>query len=230
MARPLIRAGEGKARDGRSAADDPFLEGVGNLWDRIAKEATEPEKGAVRLGFCSLTPGEGTTTIAANFALTCGKRRIRTALLDGNWLAPALASVFEVKEAPGLAEYLAGEADLNAVLRPKVAPFVDLVPGGSSRTDPTVPGNGATWDGLLGELDALEDLIVLDLPPLGGAPGTVSLLSKSDRVVLVVRSGRIRDVALQKAVEKLRKRGIRIEGVVLNDVVYELPVLLERNL
>jgi succinoglycan biosynthesis transport protein ExoP len=81
------------------------------------------------LAVTSATNGEGKTSVAAQLALSlaraCGKP---TLLIDGDMRAPDLQNVFDVARAPGLAEVLTGDCELEAAIVPSWTPRVHVLP------------------------------------------------------------------------------------------------------
>jgi succinoglycan biosynthesis transport protein ExoP len=78
----------------------------------------------------SAESGEGKTTIAWNLARAASSPGSRVLLMEGDLRRPRLARGFGVSGAPGLTEFLAGEASLNDVagsarLRPNARPAPD---------------------------------------------------------------------------------------------------------
>jgi Mrp family chromosome partitioning ATPase len=71
---------------------------------------------------------------------------------------------------------------------------------------------------LLGELQERYDQIVLDSPPVLAVTDAAILASSMDGVVLVLRSGETEQHSAERAVDQLRRLGVRVLGAVLNEV------------
>jgi capsular exopolysaccharide synthesis family protein len=70
---------------------------------------------------------------------------------------------------------------------------------------------------LLGELEQLYDIIVLDTPPVLATADAGIVASLADGVLLVVRAGKTDRNAAQRAYQQLAIVGARVVGTVLND-------------
>jgi hypothetical protein len=71
---------------------------------------------------------------------------------------------------------------------------------------------------VLEELTQRADVVLVDGPPLLAVADTAALASSVDGVLLVLRAGRTRRAAAQRAVEQLQQVEANLLGVVLNDV------------
>ena len=183
-------------------------EEIRHLWTRLQTMLPSPGESSLRLGFVSTYPGEGTTTMAANFALFLGEQGLGVCLVECNLRQPALAEHFDVPATPGISDVLSGTAKIEEALRPSVGPGVALLPGGSVPRDVYgVFGRGGMTR-VHEELAGLSDVRILDIPPLASAPEAGTILRELDGVVLVVRSHRTRQESVEKSVATLSELGV----------------------
>jgi Mrp family chromosome partitioning ATPase len=82
----------------------------------------------------------------------------------------------------------------------------------------------------LAALTAQFEWVVVDGPPVLDAPESVDLAPLVDGVVLVVRSGHTKRPIALRAVELLRKSGVRLVGCVLNRRRLEIPDFIYRRI
>jgi Mrp family chromosome partitioning ATPase len=75
----------------------------------------------------------------------------------------------------------------------------------------------ATLRGLLHELRAEFDVIVLDTPPVLVSADAATLAASADGVILVVRAGQTDRGAAELARQRVTSAGGRVFGAVLND-------------
>lgn len=200
---------------------------LGYLWSNLLQRGTVESHRSV--GFCAIGDDEGSSTVVANLALFLGSKGKQVALLEATLRTPALANVFQTTHAPGLAEWLAGRAVLRDVVRHQVAPGVDLVPGGES-TDPYWSFTGDRFVRLLKEVMADHEICLVDVPALNRAPEASLVVRSLDAVVLVVEANRHRSDVVQRNLDYLRSLGTPFLGVVLNELVHEVPTLLGKML
>jgi len=71
---------------------------------------------------------------------------------------------------------------------------------------------------LTDELSKRYDLVIYDTPPVLTVTDAVVLGRRVDGMILVARGGNTKQAALRSAAEQLASVGIRMLGVVLNDV------------
>jgi Mrp family chromosome partitioning ATPase len=71
---------------------------------------------------------------------------------------------------------------------------------------------------LLGHLQKMFDVIIIDSPPILPASDALLISPHADGVILVVKEGLLNREVVQKAVEQLNLAQANILGVVLNDV------------
>jgi capsular exopolysaccharide synthesis family protein len=222
------------SKRGQSGADDreahSIMEEIRHLWTRMQSQLGSGQGGALRIGFVSSHPGEGATTMAANFAMFLGEQGRSVCLVEGNLRRPVLAQHFGVQPIPGLRDSLDGAVSLDEAMRPGVAPGVSLLPAGSIPSDPyAVLGRGGTGK-LLENLGGLFEVDVIDIPPLSSAPEASVILRELDGVVLVVRAHQTQREAAQKSVATFEEIGVPFLGAVINRMTYDLPLIVERIL
>ena len=80
-------------------------------------------------------PSEGKTTVAANTALMLAQSNVKVVLVDTDLRAGRLSKFFNVPHAPGLSDYLSGQATLEEVLRPtEISPKSSLKKNRATRS------------------------------------------------------------------------------------------------
>lgn len=181
--------------------------------------------------FSSSVSGEGTSTIAARFAMTLrGFRWLKPVLIDANLRNPTVRRVFDLPPSDGLVELLMEKTSFeSAVSR---VPNVGLAVIGEGRTaaNPQAILTPRNVSRLIGEVRRHFNCVVLDLPAVTGNPETKVLASLCDGVVLVIETARTkREVALRSK-DALTAAGARLLGTVLNKRRYVIPELLYKRL
>jgi len=173
--------------------------------------------------------GEGTSTVAAGLARTLAGR-IRVVLMDADFRSPALADWFHLEDTPGLADVLAGRAQIGAVAAETDVADLRVVPAGSVADDSTRLLSSARLSDVVQELVVSSDLVILDVPPVLPYADALSIASRVERVVLVTCAERTQRDDLERAKDELEKSGAVILGVVLNRKPSHAPPWIQRYL
>ena len=162
--------------------------------------------------------GDGKSLVSANLALAFAEIGYSTVLVDGDIRRGSLHSMFGVQRRPGLLDHLAGDAPLDAVLRPTSHSNLTLLPGGTrSQRGPELL-MGPNLARLMQTLRSRYHVIVIDTPPLGASIDPFVLGSAVENLVLVMRSGETDRKMAHAKLEILDRLPIRVVGVVLNDI------------
>ena len=109
-------------------------------------------------------------------------------VVDANVRAPSLHSIFGVEQIPGLADVLAGRAELDAALRSNEATLVSVLPSGNPTDDFLSLLMSQECVSLLDRLRARFRFILVDTPPMLLYPESSLMASRSDGVVAVLRT------------------------------------------
>lgn len=165
----------------------------------------------------SSIPGEGKTFVSSNLAQAIVRQPDRRALIiDADLRRPRLHLPFGAPQAPGLTDYLRGEADEFAVIQNGHESNLCFIPGGNEVTNPSELLSNGRLKALLDRVTPVFDWVILDSPPCLPVADASVLGDMCDGVLLVVRSGSTPSELAKKAVQELQ--GKSIVGVVLNAV------------
>ncbi len=219
------------------------------LLDWIRSSESDSGRGILTIGLTSTIRREGVTTLACNLALQAACDGLRVLLLDANCMHPSLQRIFQLPQAPGLADLIAGhEVDSNCIHDLSARPFKSLpkalkhsirrlinaarstrtrdsfeIPRLSVLTIGSMKGemrdsSPAEFDraGLLENVYADFDLVVVDLPAVSENANCPIAVSRLDGVILVLEAEATSDRAVQKCLQQLRLRRANILGVALN--------------
>ena len=89
----------------------------------------------------SSEPGDGKTTVIANFAVACSQAGQRTLLIDADMRRPGLSKLFDVRGEKGLGDVLCSNDDViekaEGLVLSAGADDLDMIPAGIRPTDPT---------------------------------------------------------------------------------------------
>jgi len=174
-------------------------------------------------------PAEGKTFVVANLAMSLARNKSNKVLLiDADMRRPVLHSILGAPNAPGLAEYLAGDAEVNDILQRNQNPRI--IEAGHVRNVPNLTfipaGTGAEnflelvanhrIEELIATLSPHFDWILIDSPPVLVFADAIDLARAADAVLLVARAATTPFDVAQRAQAAFSSS--RILGFVLNAV------------
>jgi capsular exopolysaccharide synthesis family protein len=162
----------------------------------------------------STIPQEGKSTIAANLACTCARRKQqKTLLLEGDLRRPTLASQFGIGKHPGLCEWLGGQSEsINIYKLESLGLWI--LPAGAAPQNPLELMQSGKLSILMEQLESWFDWIVIDSPPVLPL-ADASLWSRlADGIVLVTRKGTTEKQQLQRGLDAIDKS--KLLGALVN--------------
>jgi capsular exopolysaccharide synthesis family protein len=170
--------------------------------------------------FTSALPGEGKSSISANFALAAASQGKKTLLIDFDLRKPSLHQLFGVERSPlqgGLTECLANLAPLHEVATPVAGqPNLHLVVSGKRAPNPGELLDTTRIKALLVLACRNYDVVVLDTAPLLSVPDTRILAPLAHNVAMVVRAEYTRKAAVTRALKVLEEDRTPLSGLVVN--------------
>lgn len=163
----------------------------------------------------SAEDGEGKSTVAANLALQLSDMEKRTLLLDLNTRAPSLGGMFlrSVDYSRTLNALYKGESAAQEAIV-SLTGFLDLLPMVLEHN--AVPLDGTLFE-LLEKIMEPYEYVVIDASSVGRSSDVLRLNKLANNVLFVVRYDATPLPALQDAIEKLDKSGVRVLGCVVNE-------------
>lgn len=176
--------------------------------------------GAGPITFTVTSPGsaDGKSFLASNLARTFASNGHRTVIVDGDLRRGVLHRHFDLPRRPGLADYLAGNAELGAVVHRTNVDGMDLVPSGTRAGDaPELLARAATMQ-LLASLRSRYEVVIFDSPPLTAGIDAFVLGVATGNLLVVLRTGVSDRDDTNAKLDVLERMPVRLLGAVLNDV------------
>lgn len=162
----------------------------------------------------SALPAEGKTFLTANLAHMIVRQHERCALIiDADLRRSQLHLALGAPAAPGLTEYLRGEADELSIIQ-RGAHDLFLIPGGKPVANAAELLANGRMKTLLERVAPVFDWVLVDSPPAVPVSDASLLADMCDGVLLVIHAGTTPFDMAQKACEEFRSK--RALGVVLN--------------
>jgi capsular exopolysaccharide synthesis family protein len=159
---------------------------------------------------------EGKTVASVNLAASLAEGGARVLLIDAELRRPRCHALLGVANAGGLADYLAGEADLATVVRDVPVPRVAFLPAGTATESPTSLIGSGHMHALLSRLRRAYDCLVIDAPGILAASDALLLARDADAVVLVVGARATSPALLVRTRDRLAAARVPVAGVLLN--------------
>jgi Mrp family chromosome partitioning ATPase len=167
--------------------------------------------------FTGCQVGEGTSTIARQFALVSAlKFGKKVLLMDADFIRPSQHLYFDVTPEYSLAEVIRDERPLqSAFYQPLEADlYVTMVSNNASAAADMFHSFRDT--DLFDILKVRFDLIIIDSPPAIAFPKSLVFSNRSDGVLLVVDGESTRRIAATQVRDRIGKKGGTILGILFN--------------
>ena len=160
---------------------------------------------------------EGKSLIVANLAIALAKMGMNVVAVDADLRLPRLHHLFGIGLGEGLTESLL-KGGFEGIIQSTKFEGLKVLTSGTLPPNPAEVLSSPQMAELLDELAKNVDLVIIDTPPLLAVADATILASKSDSVMLVLRSGHTPSQAIREAIERLHQARANLIGVVLNDV------------
>jgi protein-tyrosine kinase len=174
-------------------------------------------------------PSEGKSFVSVNLAVSLARNSGNNILLiDGDLRHPSLHRLFGTTNEIGLAQYLAGESDLSAVMQRTTKPVsvakgsdtsipnLTLIPAGKCTDDSFELVSNRRIEELIANVSTHFDWILIDSPPALVVSDAVDLARAADGVLLLARASRTNFEDAKRT--QTTFKASRILGFVLNDM------------
>ena len=178
----------------------------------------------------SIQPGDGTSTVARNLALSSASIDTRTLLIEADLRNPSLAQRLGLKPDPGVAETLVShDCGWQAVQRIPLANAnsgstagspagLDILVAGAIAPNPGELLEGQPMRDLIAKARTEYDLVIIDAPPISVVSDATALMPVVDGVLVVARLGKYTDAEAHRFNGILESVAAPVLGVVVNAI------------
>lgn len=164
----------------------------------------------------SSVPGEGKTTFSSNLALALALTK-RTLLVDADMRRPSVAKAHGLDpNASGLSELVAGTANLKDCIRPIEGSRLMIMTAGSIPPNPLELLHSDRFAQALEVLGKSFEVVIIDSPPVELVSDATVIAARTSDVIFVTRAQSTPFPLARKSLQRLRRAGGHIIGVVLN--------------
>lgn len=208
-----------------NAPASSFAETLRNV--KLASDVVLQRNPCKVIGFVSVLPHEGKTTVAANFAGLLAANGAKTLLIDGDLRNPGLSRSLPLTPEKGLVEAVVGGEQRwqNTLLvdrKTRLAILPTVIRGRLPHTGELISGPGMR--DLIESARQSFDYIVVDLPPFGPVVDAKAFAPMADGFVLVVEWGATPRALVRSALQAEPQIAAKTLGLVLNKTdVKQLP-------
>ncbi len=177
----------------------------------------------------SSVPGDGKTTFTVNFAVTLAIAGNRVLLVDADLRRGNVHAYFDQPRDPGYSEILQGEVHWRDAVQKTEVRTLEFIGTGKLPPNPGELLMSPINRQFVYEVRQSYDYIVFDCPPLTAIDDTFSLVTFSDGMLFVVRSGQTSMRFATNALDAVRKRGAQVMGLILNGITADNPYYYYKN-
>ena len=169
--------------------------------------------------FTSAIPAEGKTTTAVNVAVSLAKAYFKVAIIDCDLMKPRVHRTLKVQNTVGLTNVLSGMSTYEEALQ-HVEKYGNLyvIPAGIAAPNPSEMLASERMGNLIERMKSEYDYIILDTPPVTVISDGLTLATRSDGTVLVVRQNYSADYEIKRAIHNLTFINAKIIGIVFNAI------------
>ena len=190
---------------------------------RLNLENVLGERALRAVMFSSAQGGEGTSTVALQFAQSLAHGSARVLFVDAHARRPVCfaddTQRYAVLDPHVASPHMAG------VMTPNLA-AIPLTEDAARTGNVSASSIRSIVDAAMGSFD----WVIIDGPPAVESPESASIAAQVDGVVMVLHAGRAKRPVVTRAVEMLRKSGGRVLGTVLNRRIHEIPGFIYRRI
>ena len=176
------------------------------------------EEGGKSVAITSTGPGEGKTVVASNLAVALAQAGQRVLLIDADMRKPRVASVFGIKQEPGLSNVLVGNAQASEAVQKSAVAGLWILPCGHHPPNPSELLGARRFKDFLATLTSHFDWIILDTPPVMAVTDAAIVSHVTHGVIYVVGAEMTSRHAALRALEQLDGAKAQFVGAVLNRV------------
>ncbi len=171
-----------------------------------------------RLLVTSALSSEGKTSTAMRLGIAFANAHKRVAIIDCDFRRPRIHKVFKDERTPGFSDALMGTAQVQEILRPTGVPNLTYIAAGSSSDEANEAIAGASLPGVLDQIEAIFDLIIIDSPPSLLISDARLLSRHVDGVIVMARERATSRSLVREGITGIQQVGGHIYGVVINEI------------
>lgn len=168
------------------------------------------------IALTSAVPQEGKTVTTANLAVVMAEvRHLNVLAVDADVRRGSLAKLYGIEPAPGLADVLAGRAQLgDAIARTPISNLSFLPASKSFDVSPTELFNSKAADLLFDEIRERYHYILVDTPPIQSYSDVGVIGTMCSGIVMVVRMNKTPSNHVRQSLQWLQANNLPVLGCI----------------
>lgn len=180
------------------------------------------KQGCKKIVITSSLASEGKSTSAVNVAISLAQQvNVKVLLIDSDLRKPQVNRFFNLKNAPGLTNYLGDMCGLKDIVHNVEGSNLSVICSGTIVPNPSELLASDAMAELLQIMEKDYNYIIIDTPPINVVIDALPLIKITDGVVIVVKEGSSTHPELSKTIEKLKRVDAKILGIILNGAKME---------
>ena len=180
---------------------------------RVALQAQAPRSGCCIYLMTSAASGEGKTGLTMALGLSFAATRLRTLIVDGDWVGRGMTQKLAAEDQDGLYESLA-TGDARPFIR-RTANGLHVLTSGRVRTAEACAISANSLRPVLQQMRDDYDIVIVDTGPILGSVEASVLAREVDGVIFTIARRQHR-TAVSRALRKLGSRGVNLAGFIFN--------------
>ncbi|MCD7752025.1 MAG: polysaccharide biosynthesis tyrosine autokinase [Lachnospiraceae bacterium] len=169
------------------------------------------------IGVTSSVRSEGKTTTSINLAYTLAQTNQRVCLVDCDFRLPSVSKTLEIRQKPGMTNFLVGQANGKEVLQKYTSGSTRLyvIASGDIPPNPSELLASDRMQTVIRMLEETFDYVILDLPPIGIVSDALGVTKYTDGLLFVVREDMYDKKMMNESMRTLNGVDARILGMVV---------------
>ncbi|MBN3756905.1 polysaccharide biosynthesis tyrosine autokinase [Paraburkholderia sp. Tr-20389] len=196
--------------------DDPAIESLRSLRTALQFAMLEAKNNLVLIA--GSAPGVGKSFVSANLSAVLATAGKRVLLIDGDIRKGRLNEYLGYSREGGFSDAISGSISLEDAIHCGVVPGLDFISTGNRPTNPSELLLNSRVDGLIKELSARYDIVIIDSPPVLAVSDACTLAALAGTIFLVAFSGATKLGEISESDKRLAQNGIKLNGVVFNGI------------
>ena len=163
-------------------------------------------------------PEVGKSFISTNLAAILAQSAKRVLIIDADMRRGYLHKYFNTDNQPGLADYLNGFQELDAIIKPTEISGLSVITRGKNPTNPSELLSSAKFAAMLEQLTPMFDHIIIDTPPVLAVTDGIIISQYTGVNLVIARYAKTQMKELELTVNRFEQVGVKVNGIILNDI------------